>query len=65
MPWKKILPLRSVTGFWVLGFGKKEIKFSCVCGVAVEAGGRCGLMEAGVCERERWRLCVRESDGGV
>ena len=40
---------------WVLGFGKKEIKFSCECGVAVEAGGRCGLMEA---------VCVRGSDRG-
>ena len=33
---------------WVLGFGKKEIKFYCVCGVAVEAGvWRPGVMEAG------------------
>ena len=52
MPWKKILSLRSVTGFWVLGFGKKEIKFSCECGVAVEAGAWMWTDGGCVCERE-------------
>ena len=60
MPWKKILSLRSVTGFWEERNQILLCMWSRCGGRRVEVGGRCGLMEAGVCEREGLRLCERE-----